>query len=96
MELSKFDAADYINSDEDAAFFLEACIDEAIDAGDHRIVTSGLETIARARGMAATAEAAGITRAGLYKALGENGDPRLSTVVAVMKALGIRMAREAA
>ena len=37
------------------------------------------------------AKAAGVTREGLYKPLGENGDPKLSTLLGVMHALGVKL-----
>ena len=43
-----------------------------------------------------SAEAAGITRAGLYKALGEDGNPSFATVVAVLKALGVKLSAKPA
>lgn len=39
---------------------------------------------------------AGVTREALYKALSPTGDPRLSTFLGVMKALGIRLVPRAA
>jgi probable addiction module antidote protein len=50
-----------------------------------------LNIVARARGMSAVAKEAGVTREALYKALGENGDPRLSTLLGVTRALGIQL-----
>jgi probable addiction module antidote protein len=34
---------------------------------------------------------AGVSRESLYRALSENGDPRLSTLTAVLAALGLRL-----
>lgn len=85
-----------IASEDDAALYLEACLDEAIETGNHRIVTAALGDIARARGMTNTAREAGLSREGLHKALSERGDPKLSTVLAVMKSLGMRLVRPAA
>jgi probable addiction module antidote protein len=45
----------------------------------------------RARGMAAIAREAGVTRASLYKALSPEGDPQLTTLLGVMKALGLKL-----
>jgi len=39
---------------------------------------------------------AGVTREALYKALSPNGDPRLSTFLGVMKALGVKLTPHAA
>lgn len=50
-----------------------------------------LAVIARARGMTEVARGAGVTREALYKALSENGDPRLSTLLGVLKSLGVKL-----
>jgi probable addiction module antidote protein len=42
-------------------------------------------------GMTQLASRAGVTREALYKALSSTGDPRLSTFLGVMKALGIKL-----
>ena len=41
--------------------------------------------------MTTIADKAGITRAGLYKALGEAGNPSFETIGSVLKALGVRL-----
>lgn len=41
--------------------------------------------------MTDVASKAGITRAGLYKALGYNGNPSFATMAAIVKTLGLRM-----
>ena len=42
--------------------------------------------------MTKIARDAGLSREALYRALSEDGDPRLSTLFGVMKALGVRLA----
>ncbi len=37
------------------------------------------------------AREAGVTREALYRSLSETGDPRLSTLIGVMKALGMQL-----
>jgi probable addiction module antidote protein len=46
--------------------------------------------------MTQLAAEAGVTREALYKALSATGDPRLSTFMGVMKALGIKLTPRAA
>ena len=46
--------------------------------------------IARARGMMQLARDTGITREGLYKALGEQGNPSFAPIMKVMHALGLQ------
>ncbi len=43
-----------------------------------------------ARSMVQMARDIGITREGLYKALGEHGNPSFATVIKVMHALGLQ------
>lgn len=89
LVIKPFDAADYLQSDEDCAMYLQACIDEAPD--DAALFSKALGDIARSRGMMQLARDAGISREGLYKALAEQGNPSLSTVFKVLHALGLRL-----
>ena len=89
LGIKPFDAADYLQSDEDCALYLQACIDGSPD--DAALFSKALGDIARARGMMQLARDTGLTREGLYKALGEQGNPSLSTVLKVLHALGLRI-----
>lgn len=87
LETKPWDIQDYITSAERQLGYLEA----ALEDGDPGLIAAALGDIAKARGMAAVAEGAGITREGLYKALSQRGDPRLSTVLGVLKALNLKI-----
>ena len=89
LGIQPFDAADFLQSDEDCAMYLQACIEQAPD--DASLFAKALGDIARARGMMQLARDTGITREGLYKALGEQGNPTLSTALKVLHALGMRL-----
>jgi probable addiction module antidote protein len=41
--------------------------------------------------MSEVAREAGVTREALYKALSEDGDPRLTTLLSVVRALGVKL-----
>ncbi len=71
-----------------ATEYLKAAIEEE----DPRILLAALRTVVEARGMARVAEAAGIPRESLYRALSQRGNPRLSTLFAIIKAAGFRIA----
>jgi len=86
---SKFDAADYLKTEEDMALYLEACIDEA--DGDTAFIAKALGTIARARGMTKLSKDTGLSREGLYKALSGEGKPEFDTILKVIHALGLRL-----
>ena len=74
---------------------LKAAIEEAED--EPRVLLIALRRIAEARGgLAKVAKAAGIERESLYRALSQRGNPRLSTLVAVTKAMGLKLTVEAA
>jgi probable addiction module antidote protein len=91
-----FDAARYIRTAEQAAYFVQAAIDEAVDAGDPGIIIDALATLARSKGMTEVAAKTGLTRQGLYKALGPDGNPSFDTVMRVLAALGLRLTAEPA
>ena len=91
LETYPWDAAEHIDSPEAAAAYFEAAVELAVESGDHAIVAAALGDIARARGMSEIAREAGVTREALYKALSERGDPKLSTLLGVMRALGLKL-----
>lgn len=85
----RWDAANYLKSEEDMAAYLEAAMEEAPE--DPGYITAVLNDIARARGIMKLANDAGMTRAGLYKALAPGSKPSFETVVKISKALGLRV-----
>ena len=55
------------------------------------LVAAALGDVARAKGMAQIAKAAGLGRESLYKALSPEGNPEFATVLKVMRALGLKL-----
>jgi probable addiction module antidote protein len=86
-----YDAAEYLETPEDMAAYLEA----ALEDGDPAVVTHALGTIARARGMSQIARDTGLGRESLYKALSPGGNPEFATVLKVVRALGLKLHAEA-
>ncbi|MBC7577594.1 MAG: putative addiction module antidote protein [Tardiphaga sp.] len=86
-ELEKWDAADYLKTPELQAEYLSIVMAD----GDATEIRAAINAVARARGMASVAKAARITREGLYRALGESGNPEFATVLKVLGALGMRI-----
>lgn len=87
VETVPFDAAEHLGSPEAQAELLS----DAFESGDPRYIANALGVVARARGMSQVARDAGVTREALYKALSDDGDPRLTTLLGVVKALGIKL-----
>ena len=88
-KFSRWDAADDLKTDEDMSLYFEACFEE--DPGDGSLIRAALGDIARARGMTQLAHDTGLTREGLYKALSAEGNPEFTTVMKVIKALGLKL-----
>ena len=86
-ETRVWDAADTIESKADIAAYLDAVLED----GDPELLKAALGDIARAKGMSEIAEAAGLGRTNLYKALSPDGNPEFATVAKVLKALGLRL-----
>jgi len=76
-----------------AAEYLRAALEEDDEPG---VLLIALRQLAQAQGIAKVAKAAGIQRESLYRALSPRGNPRLSTLVAVTKAIGLKLTVEAA
>jgi probable addiction module antidote protein len=86
-----FDAAEYLENDEDVVGYLEEAMKIAQEDGDPSFLTVALGTVARARGMSQIAKDAGLSRESLYKALGADGNPEFGTVLKVLQALGLTL-----
>lgn len=82
-----WDAVEYLNSDDDRAAYLEAALEE----GEPSLVAAALGDIARARGMTQLARETGLGRESLYKALSPTGNPEFSTILKVVRALGLEL-----
>ncbi|WP_027672867.1 addiction module antidote protein [Rheinheimera baltica] len=88
IKLQDYDVAEHLRTPEEMAAYLEASIAEC--DGDASFVAKALGDIARAKGMATLSRDTGLGRESLYKALSADGNPQLSTVLKVAKALGLQ------
>jgi probable addiction module antidote protein len=87
METRPFDPANYLKTEEDILFFLEA----AMEDNDPKHLARALGVVARSQGMSEIAKKSGLGRQALYNALSENGNPTLETLTAVLDALGLQL-----
>jgi probable addiction module antidote protein len=78
----------------DAAFAAEYLKAALEDDDEPRVLLIALRHIAQARGIAKVAKAAGIERESLYRSLSARGNPRMSTLVSVTKAMGLKLTVE--
>ncbi|WP_396268406.1 addiction module antidote protein [Ideonella sp.] len=86
-ELPEFDAAEFLNSEEEIAAYLTTVLEE----NDPALLAAAIGDIARARGMTQVAKDSGIAREALYKALRPGSEPRFETIRRVCAALGVRL-----
>ena len=87
LETFPFDAAEYLDTPESQAELLR----DALETGDAGYIANALGVIVRAKGMTQVARDAGLSREALYKALSPTGNPTLSTLLGVMKAVGFKL-----
>lgn len=91
-KFSPFDVADHIETAEDAVHYLDAVL---LD-GDANEIAEALGVVARSQGMAAIADESGLSRETLYRTLSDTGNPRLATLIGVLRAMGLRLSVTAA
>src|ERR1700704_2152729 len=82
-----WDAAEHLKTDQDIANYLEAVFQD----GDPALIAAAWGDVARAKGMSQIAQASGLGRESLYKALSPEGNPELATVLKVVRALGLKL-----
>ncbi len=84
------DVTEHLDSEKAIAEYLTI----VLEANDPALLAAALGDIARARGIADIAKAAGLTREALYKALRPDAQPRFDTMQRVCTALGVRLVAE--
>ena len=83
----KFDASDYLDSEETIAEYLTA----ALENPDPDTFLVAVRDVAKARGITKVAADAGLGRESLYKALKPGAHPRFDTVRRLLEALGVKL-----
>jgi probable addiction module antidote protein len=86
-DLPMFDAAEFLATPEHIAGYLS----EALATGDAADIAEAIGTAARAKGMTSIAEAAGLSRENLYRALSSSGRPEFDTIMRVLRALDVQL-----
>ena len=89
IKTARFDASDYLDSEEAIAEYLNAALEDG-DA-DVDVLLAAIADIAKARGIARVAADAGLGRESLYKTLAPGSKPRMDTVFKLLRALGVKL-----
>ena len=88
VKISKFDAVDYLDSEEMMAEYLTAAMEDE----NPDVFLAALADVAKARGITQLAKDTGLGRESLYKTLAPGAKPRFDTIMKITKALGISLA----
>ena len=75
----KFDASDYIKTEEDAQGLFRAATEE--DVGDGVVIRAVLRHVAQTHILSALARDTGLNRGNLYETLSEDGNPTFTTLL---------------
>ena len=87
MEATRFEIADYLDNNEMIAEYLNTVLEE----GNNDEIVTAIGHIAKAIGMTKIAEDTGLSRPSLYKALSNGAKPQFSTIVKVLRAVGVQI-----
>ncbi len=87
-----FDTSAFLDDDEVIAEYLTAALEDP----NPDVFLTAIGQVAKARGMGAIAEGAGLGRESLYKALTPGAKPRYDTVLKVLQSLGVKVSVTAA
>lgn len=91
MKSVRFKTSDYLKTKKDVVAYLNA----ALEDGDSAVLLEALRNVAQTRGgMGALAKAAGVSRESLYRTLSRRGNPKIETVMELMRALGLKLTVE--
>jgi probable addiction module antidote protein len=86
-EYAPLDIASHLDNEEVIAEYLTAAAEDE----NPDVLLTAMADVAKARGMAQVAQAAGLGRESLYKALAPGSHPRFETIRAVLRALGVKV-----
>ena len=87
------DLIEKLKDAEFAAEYLNVSLEDSDEGADERFLIA-LRQVAKAHGMTAVAEKSGMARQAMYRALSESGNPELSSLRALLDAMGLRLAVE--
>jgi len=91
-KITEFDPSIFLTNDEVVAEYLTAALEDP----NPDVFLAAVGNVAKARGMSAIAQNAGLGRESLYKALTPGAKPRYDTVLKVLQSLGVKISVSAA
>lgn len=86
VQISDWDTAEFLDSDEMITEYLQASMENGNEA-----FLNALSVVARAKGMTDLAQKTGLARESIYKALRPESKPRYETIAKIMSGLGLKL-----
>jgi len=91
MKTVAFKTAEYLKTQRHVVAYLNA----ALEDGNPAVLLEALRNVAHAKGgMGALAKAAGVSRESLYRTLSRRGNPKIDTIIDLLRALGLMLTIE--
>ena len=91
MKSTTYKTSDYLKTQKNIIAYLNA----ALEDGEPAVLLEALRNVAQAKGgMGALAKAAGVSRESLYKTLSRRGNPKIDTIMGLLRALGLKLTIE--
>lgn len=91
MKSVRFKTSNYLKTKKDVVAYLNA----ALEDGEPAVLLEALRNVAQTRGgMGALAKAAGVSRESLYRTLSRRGNPKIETVMELIRVLGLKFTVE--
>jgi len=91
MKTAAYKGSDYLKTQKDVVAYLNA----ALEDGEPAVLLEALRNVAMAKGgMAALARAAGVSRESLYRTLSRRGNPKIDTIMELLRVLGLKLTVE--
>lgn len=89
MKSVPYKTANYLKTRKDVAAYLNA----ALEDGDPAVLLQALRNVAQTKGgMSALAKTAGVSRESLYRTLSARGNPKVDTLIALLRAMNLKLA----
>jgi probable addiction module antidote protein len=87
MKTAAYRSSDYLKTQKDVVAYLNA----ALEDGEPAVLLEALRNVAMAKGgMAALARSAGVSRESLYRTLSRRGNPKIETIMELLRAPGLK------
>ena len=91
MKITDFDPADYLTTKEAMIEYLNEALKTSIEDNTPEHFMEALGNVTRAQGIANAAKATDLNREHLYRSLSKKGNPTFSTIIKLIKFLGLEI-----